>query len=77
MVYPPTLLQRLERWSIETPKKAAMSFLDESCDVVQGSSIEYLEISLRSSNLAAHLLSRKINLKAGDRFVSLDAKDQS
>ena len=64
-----TLLEKLDKWSRETPLKVAMSFLDESGDVVKGSSMTYSDINVKSTNLAAHLMSAKYNLNVGDRCV--------
>ena len=64
---PLSLLEKIEKWAVETPHKIAMSFLNDSGDVMEGSSMTYLDISVRSSNLAAHLMSGKYRLRIGDR----------
>ena len=64
-----TLLEKLDKWAVETPQKVALSFLDESGDIVKGSSMTYCDISVKSTNLAGYLMSGKYSLKVGDRYT--------
>ena len=64
-----TLLEKLDKWAVETPQKVALSFLDESGDIVKGSSMTYCDISVKSTNFAGYLMSGKYSLKVGDRYT--------
>ena len=65
----PTLLDLLEKWTQKTPNKIAMSFLNDSAEIIKYSSLTYSEISVRSSQLAAHLASGQTPLAVGNRYI--------
>ena len=65
----PALLELLEKWTLKTPNKIAMSFLNDSADVIKSTSLTYLEISVKSSQLAAHLTSGQTPLTVGNRYI--------
>lgn len=73
----PTLLELLDGWTQKTPDKTALSFLDDSAEIVRGCSLSYSDISTRSSHLAAHLTSGQNALTVGDRYGTNTTELQS